>query len=149
MRNGNRHKKGALEGLPLHLIIIIIIAAAVLGVVYVWLNQASEGKAPIKKVEVSPTEISVAAPQEGQPATGEAEIQIWVYDTEGNEVDGFVVTISGAVDHEITKKMNSGDKVSVPVKVPPGESTATVHIRVEKGGGMGSAETTVLVYVQR
>lgn len=148
MRRSGRERSGALEGLPLQLIIIIIIAAAALGVIYVWLNQATEGKATIKKVEVSPTEISVQPGAEGQPATGEVDLTVWVYDTEGNEVDDFVVTISGAVDHEVTRQMDSGESVTVVVKVPPGETTATVHIRVEKGGGMGSAETTALVYVQ-
>lgn len=148
MRRSGREKRGALEGLPLQLIIIIIIAAAALGVIYVWLNQATEGKATIKRVEVSPTEIPVQPGGPGQPATSTVDLTVWVYDTEGNEVDDFVVTVSGAVDTEVTKQMDSGDKVTVVVKVPPGETTATVHIRVEKGGGMGSAETTALVYVE-
>ena len=65
--------------------------------------------------------------------------------TEGDEVDGAVLTFSGSVDEKVVQKVDSGDSVEVTLALAPGEDTGTVVIRAEKGGGMGSCETIVIV----
>ncbi len=131
-----------MEGVPLQLVIVVVIGVATLGILIGWLAMAGETDPVLRKVSVEPETISIEG--DGR-ITKVVNFDVYVYDSEGNEVDGAVLTFSGSVDEKVVQKADSGDTVEVTLALAPGEDTGTVVIKAEKGGGMGSCETTVIV----
>jgi hypothetical protein len=143
MRYLMRDRKGAMEGVPLQLIIVVVIAVAALAILVGWLAMSGDPDPTIKKVTVTPGTVSLTGTGR---LSAEKEFTVFVYDNKDNEVDNVVMTFSGAVDKEVTQVLaKSGDKVKVTVALADGENTQTIKIKAEKGGGMGSKETTVIV----
>lgn len=131
-----------MEGVPLQLVIVVVIGVAALGILIGWLAMAGDTDPVLRKVSVEPETISIEG--DGR-ITKVMNFDVYVYDSEGNEVDGAVLTFSGSVDEKVVQKADSGDTVEVTLALAPGEDTGTVVIKAEKGGGMGSCETTVIV----
>jgi hypothetical protein len=133
-----------MEGIPLQLIIVVVIGVAALGILVGWLALAGDPDPTMKSVDVAPETVKMGTG--AGRLTKQVDFTVFVYDTKGGEVDDVILTFSGAVDTEVTQVLaKSGDKVKVTVSLPDGESSAVVHVRAEKGGGMGSKDTTVVV----
>ena len=135
-------EEGGMEGIPLQLIIVVVVGMAALGILIGWLALAGDTDPTLRRVATEPETITVEG--EGR-AVIEVDVQVYIYDSEGDEVDGVVVTLSGAVDEKIVEKVDSGDSVTVTAALAPGSDTGTIEIKAEKGGGMGSCSTTVIV----
>jgi hypothetical protein len=135
-------EEGGMEGIPLQLIIVVVVGMAALGILIGWLALAGDTDPTLRRVATEPETIKVEG--EGR-AVLEVDVLIYIYDSEGDEVDGAVVTFSGAVDEKVVEKVDSGDSVTVIAALPPGSDTGTIEIKAEKGGGMGSCSTTVIV----
>ncbi len=135
-------EEGGMEGIPLQLIIVVVVGMAALGILIGWLALAGDTDPTLRRVATEPETIKVEG--EGR-AVLEVDVLIYIYDSEGDEVDGAVVTFSGAVDEKIVEKVDSGDMVKVKAALAPGSDTGTIEIKAEKGGGMGSCSTTVIV----
>jgi len=133
---------GGMEGIPLQLIIAVVIGMAALGVLVGWLALAGDADPTLRSIETDMETIGIEG--EGR-LNSTVPVSIFVYDSEGNEVDGVVVTFSGSVDDEIVRKIDSGDQVEIVAVLPSGSDTALINIKAEKGGGMGSCETTIIV----
>jgi hypothetical protein len=133
---------GGMEGVPLQLIIVIVIGVAALGILIGWLAMAGDPDPVIDEVSTDPEDITVKG--DGR-VISDVDVEIYVYDSEGNEVDDVIVTFSGSVDDPVTQKIDSGDKVKVTARLADGVNTGTIHVVAEKGGGMGSKETTIIV----
>ena len=131
-----------MEGVPLQLVIVVVIGVAALGILIGWLAMAGDTDPVLRKVSVEPETISIEG--DGR-ITKLVNFDVYIYDSEGNEVDGAVLTFSGSVDEKVVQKVDSGDSVEVTLALAPGEDTGTVVIKAEKGGGMGSCDTTVIV----
>ena len=131
-----------MEGVPLQLVIVVVIGVAALGILIGWLAMAGDTDPILRKVSVEPETISIEG--DGR-ITRVVNFDVYIYDSEGDEVDGAVLTFSGSVDEKVVQKVDSGGSVEVTLALAPGEDTGTVVIRAEKGGGMGSCETTVIV----
>ena len=131
-----------MEGVPLQLVIVVVIGVAALGILIGWLAMAGDTDPVLRKVSVEPETISMEG--DGR-ITKVVNFDVYIYDSEGNEVDGAVLTFSGSVDEKVVQKVDSGDSVEVTLALAPGEDTGTVVIKAEKGGGMGSCDTTVIV----
>lgn len=142
MKRNGMDTQGGMEGVPLQLVIVIVIGVAALSVLLGWLAMAGDPDPTLKSVEVDPEDVTLEG--DGR-ITGEYEIQIYVYDSEGNEVDGMVVTFSGAVEDEVVEKIDSGDTVTITPRLIDGMNTDTIDVTAEKGGGKGKAETTIIV----
>ncbi|MCK5772219.1 MAG: hypothetical protein KAH57_00375 [Thermoplasmata archaeon] len=142
MRKMRSDDRGGMEGVPLQLVIVVVIGVAALGILIGWLAMAGDTDPVLRKVSVEPETISIEG--DGR-ITKVMNFDVYVYDSEGNEVDGAVLTFSGSVDEKVVQKADSGDTVEVTLALAPGEDTGTVVIKAEKGGGMGSCETTVIV----
>jgi hypothetical protein len=133
---------GGMEGIPLQLIIAVVIGMAALGVLVGWLALAGDADPTLRSVETDLETIEI----EGEGRVNRTvPITVFVYDSEGNEVDGVVVTISGSVDDGVVRKIDSGDQIDIVAVLASGSDTALINIRAEKGGGMGSCETTTIV----
>jgi len=135
-------EKGGMEGVPLQLIIVVVVGMAALAILVGWLAIASDSDPTLRRVTASPDTITVTG--DGR-AELEVEVTVYVYDSEGDEVDGAVVTFSGAVEEKVVQKIDSGDAVKVTAALAPGQETGTIALKAEKGGGMGSCETTMIV----
>jgi hypothetical protein len=49
------------------------------------------------------------------------------------------------VDDKVVEKLDSGDSVTITAALAPGADTGTIEVKAEKGGGMGSCSTTIIV----
>jgi hypothetical protein len=108
-------KRGALEGLPLYLIILVVIAAVVIVILLGWLStlqKASLGSSTVT-VSGSYSDITVsgsAGDASGTPvgagaclitvpggaaASGSDALQVNTYDTHGNALNGVIVGVQG------------------------------------------------------
>jgi hypothetical protein len=135
-------QKGGMEGIPLQLIIAVVIGMAALGVLVGWLALAGDADPTLRSIETDLETIEITG--EGR-VNSTVAVSVFVYDSEGNEVDGVVVTFSGSVDDEVVKKVDSGEIVEIKAVLASGSDTSLINIRAEKGGGMGSCETTIIV----
>ena len=135
-------RNGGIEGFPLQLIIAVVIGMAALGVLIGWLAIAGDTDATLRRVTTDPETVEISGDGRVNLTVG---VTVYVYDSEGNEVDGVIVTFSGSVENKIVRKMDSGDTVDVPAMIPSSMDTALVDITAEKGGGMGCCETTIVV----
>jgi hypothetical protein len=142
MKHIKKSEQGGMEGVPLQLIIVVVVGMAALGILIGWLALAGDTDPTLKRVATEPETIMVEG--EGR-AVNEMEIVVYVYDSEGDEVDGAVITLSGSVDEKIVEKVDSGDIISLTAALGPGMDTGTIDIKAEKGGGMGSCSSTIIV----
>ena len=142
MRKMRSDDRGGMEGVPLQLVIVVVIGVAALGILIGWLAMAGETDPTLRKVSIEPETVSISG--DGR-VTKLVSFEVFIYDSEGDEVDGAVITFSGSVDDRVVQKVDSGDTVDVTVALASGEDTGTVDIRAEKGGGMGSCATTVII----
>ncbi len=130
-----------MEGVPLQLVIVVVIGVAALGILIGWMAMAGDTDPTLRKISVEPETVSLEG--DGR-ITKVVNFDVYIYDSEGDEVDGAVLTFSGSVDEKVVQKVDSGDSVEVTLALAPGEDTGTVTIKAETGGGMGSCETTVI-----
>jgi hypothetical protein len=142
MKGSGITNEGGMEGVPLQLIIVVVIGMAALGILVGWIALAGDSDPTLRRVTANPEIVEVEG--EGR-AVLETMVTVYVYDSEGNEVDGVVVTFSGALDERVTEIVDSGDGVSIMAALAPGQNTGIIEIEAEKGGGMGSCTSTVIV----
>jgi hypothetical protein len=142
MRRIAKDENGGMEGVPLQLIIVVVVGMAALAILVGWLAMAGDTDPTLKRVITDPDTVKVTG---AGRAIAAIQVQVFVYDNEGDEVDGAVVTFTGAVDQKVTQKIESGEKVTITAALAPGEATGTIDVRVEKGGGMGRCSTTIIV----
>lgn len=131
-----------MEGVPLQLIIVIVIGVAALGILVGWLAMAGDPDPVLDDVSTDPQDITIKG--DGR-VTSDVDVEIYVYDSERNEVDDVIVTLSGSVDETVTQKIDSGDRVRITARLADGTNTGKIKVVAEKGGGMGSTETTIIV----
>jgi len=135
-------KNGGIEGVPLQLIIAVVVGMAALGIVIGWLAIAGDTDATLKRMTTDPETVVLTG---SGRLNGTVDITVYVYDSEGNEVDDVILTFSGAVEERTVLKIDSGETVKVVASLPSNADTAVLDIQAEKGGGMGTTDTTLIV----
>ncbi len=132
-----RDDNGAVEGLPLQLIIMVAVAAIVMVIVLGWLAPW-KNKIDIDSLTVTPT------------TTGNNDavtITVTAWDTKGNHLAGAVIEMSGC--NVGTQVLTTGDDgtatFTVTPSIPPG-TTNNINI-VGKFTGTIYAEKTAFVVV--
>lgn len=139
-----RNRKAGIEGMPLMIIIMVVIAVAVLGIVLGWIFLASDSDPMIKKITVEPETVKVASPA--------PTIKIYVWDTDGDKVEGATITITGLnVNTAPVKTAKVGTDVYASItltglSLAPGAQTGTLSVLAEKTG-MGKKTLDVVVSV--
>lgn len=142
MKRPLRGSTGAMEGMPIQLIIVVAVGMAALAILIGWLAFAGDSDATLRRITTDPETIKL---QGDGRISGTVDVTLYIYDSEGNEVDGVVVTFSGSVDSKSIQEVDSGDTVPVEAVLASGEDTATINVLAQKSGGMGSCETTMIV----
>lgn len=141
---------GAIEGLPLYLIIIIVITVVGLGIVLAMLN-AVQPPNYIDKVIVTPDTIEATDPDGDETYTAAHKgVTVKVVDTNGDPVKGAMVRLTGCNVKEGGKtaygKTDSKGEImfsSLSCEVV-GTDTGHIEIEVEKND-MGKKKAVLLV----
>lgn len=148
-KNLCQDKSGGLEGMPLQLLIIVVVAVMALGLIMSWVSSIDEPPKSIKVIDVkidgSHEDIDLSR---GSPG----EIRIMVYDQELKKIDGAVVTLEGCGYDEISASTGSGtfDPGTVVfdggnVELPSGIRTGEIRVTVKKAS-YATKTTSILVY---
>lgn len=137
-----KNRKGGIEGLPLQLMIIIIIATIGLSVIMGWMNSIEPPKT-IGDVCVDSGDIELRASGYGQSTAYRSvneKIQISVFDNEGNPLEGATVVLTGlgiTAGNGGTVHGTTGTNGSVSfygVKVKMTGSVGFINVEVSKAG---------------
>ena len=89
-----RDETGGIEGMPLQLMIVVIVAGLVLAVVLGW-TLSIQGPAVIKSVSANPTTVRMGAVPDDAAATRTLTIYVSAYDGKDQPLKGLVVTLGG------------------------------------------------------
>ena len=138
-RFGPRGHAGAIEGMPLQLLIMAIVAVIVLGIILGWIYILSDTDPMIDRIVVDPDEVHLSG-------TTTPSLTITVLDTDGNNVKGVVIVISGC-NLDIVKELEAGTgSIQLTgIDLPYGRPTGYLSIVAERSG-MGRKTTDVVVF---
>ena len=123
-------KKGALEGLPLYLIILVVVAAVATAAILGWMKTIQKAElGSIKVTDVNGKTIDTI--KSGTTKT----IRVYAYDTNGKPLSGAVVKIVGPNVDEMGKTGSSGymQRKIKPV-LPENERHGQIEITVSYTG---------------
>ena len=133
-----RRKDGSIEGMPLQLLIMIIVAVVVMGVIMGWIYFLSDSDPVIDSIIVEPGEIDITG-------TGPHSVSVTVLDTDGTPVKGVVLAISGCgVDKVEILEEGTGSVELTGIDLPFGRPTGFISIIAQRSG-MGKRTIDVVV----
>lgn len=141
MRKFRTNNSGAIEGLPLQLLIMVIIAAVGIGIVVGWMSFS---KTEVGSVTADPGTIEVTK----AGGTANKTITVTVLDQNNKALKDATVTISGC-GADTAKKTGTDGKVSfditatLPINTNTGE--ITIAASYDSTWGKTTKTTTVLV----
>ena len=131
-----RNKSGAVEGLPLQLIIIVAVAAIVLVIVLGWLAPW-KNKVDLDTLTVTPSTVD---------NNNQITIIVTAWDTKGNHLEGVVIEMSGC--NVGTRVLTTGSNGTASFTVTPSIPSGTANINiVGKFTGTVYTEKTAFVVV--
>jgi hypothetical protein len=132
----SRNKTGAVEGLPLQLIIMVAVAAIVLVIVLGWLAPWQK-KVDLNSLTVTPTTVDNNI---------QTTIIVTAWDTKDNYLEGVVIEISGS--NVGTQVLTTGADGTASFTVTPSIPSGTGNINiVGKFTGTMYTEKTAFVVV--
>lgn len=135
-RRLNWNDNGAVEGLPLQLIIMVAVAAIVLVIVLGWLAPW-QSKVDLDTLTVTPTSVD---------NNEEVTITVTAWDTKGNHLEGAVIEMSGCNVGPLV--LTTGADGTATFTVTPSIPTGTNNINVlGKFTGTVYTERTAFVVV--
>jgi hypothetical protein len=143
---------GSLEGMPLQLLIIVVIAVMALGMIMYWMSSVSEPPQNIKviSVKIDGTEEDIDLGT-GTPR----EIKIVVYDQDLKKIEGAIVTLDGCGYDQVSSKTGTGNFESGSVifdgslvELPPGIKTGEIKVTVKKAS-YAAKTSSILVYFSK
>lgn len=143
--------EGAIEGLPLQLMIVVIVAGIALAVILSW-TVAIQTPAVFAEVRTDPASIPIAGFALDEEAKRTLTITVTALDANDVPIPGVVVTLRGAGVVLVAQDGDDGAmdgtvKFSrTTVRLGPQETTATIFVTVEKSGFATPAETSIVVF---
>ena len=130
------NKNGAIEGLPLQLIIMVVIAGMAIVIILAWL-------APWKnKVDLN----SVSATPGNIPRDTTTSVTLTTWDTKDNKLSGVTVVLDGCGCHA-SGTTNATGVVKLPLKpsLPPGTTSGEITVTATYSGSMSVQKSTIIV----
>ena len=134
-----RDERGAIEGLPLQLMIAVIVAGIALAIILGWVLSIQTPNA-IARVDATPEIVNIQGVPLAQEATKTVTITVRAYDQKGNAIPGIVVSLRGAgvqtagTDAGDGTSDNTATFLNVRVSVPANSLTAKIDVTVEASG---------------
>lgn len=140
-----RADKEGLEGLPLQLLIMAVVAGLALAVVIGWFSGINGTPVKsIKSISIEPSPILTSNPGINVQATKKVDVTVCAFDQGDSKIKGVTVHLSGVgVDKTATDgKNNDADGsedgcvkfTGVQVTLPPGISTSELDVEVSASG---------------
>lgn len=144
-----KDRKGGLEGMPLQLLIIVVIAVMALGMIMYWMSSVSE---PPKSIKVIGVDVDGGGEDIDLSKGTPREIKVSVYDQDQKKIDGAIVTLDGCGFDQISAKTGTGNSESgtakfdgTKVELPPGIRTGEIKVTAKKAN-YSTQTTSILVY---
>jgi hypothetical protein len=138
-RNIRWHEKGALEGLPLYLIILVVIAAVAIVIIISWLGTVEDTE--LDSIEISGTET------DGTLVEGETySITITAKGNNGKNLEGVSVEMVGAGISKTLKTQSDG-KVTftgITPDLPANTFTGEITITAKYTGNIQITKTDTI-----
>ncbi|MFW6375542.1 MAG: hypothetical protein ACOCZJ_00090 [Thermoplasmatota archaeon] len=128
-----RDEGGALEGLPLYLILLVVIAGVSTAIVFGWMQSAESTELDHIKVDVS----------DGYVTSGSSNnVEITAYDRNDDELSGATVTLQGCGVKEIGETDSDGKaEFSVSPSLPENEDFGEITVTVKYTGDVKTEKT--------
>jgi hypothetical protein len=163
-----RRKRGALEGLPLYLIILVVIAAVVIVILLGWLSTLQKASLGSSTVTVAGTYSDITTSDAttthfasgacfitvpgGSAGSGVDALKVDTFDTHGNALNGVIVAVQGGngVDglnvtpnYQETTGTNSWPSgevqfTSITFTMPENTNTGTIQLSLSYSGGIAA-----------
>lgn len=127
-----KERSAALEGMPLYLVILVVVAGIVMGVVVSWLSFAQ--KPQLTDIDVNPVDVMASG--------GTYTISVKAFDQKGNPLEDAHVDISGAGVVGAHAKTDSDGLAEIDVNP---QATGKMTVTVEYSASM-TLQETVYVY---
>ena len=144
-----KDKHAGLEGMPLQLLIIVVIAVMALGMIMSWMSSVNE---PPKSIKVVSVDVDGNGEDIDLSSGDPSDIEVTVYDQDLKKVDGAIVTLDGCGFDSISAKTGASEIESGTasfdgnlVELPPGIKTGEISVTVKKPN-YATKTTTILVY---
>lgn len=133
----NMDDEGALEGLPLYLIILVVVAGIGTAIIAGWMMSAQSTE--LGSMEVV-EEDRIISENSGETIT------IKAYDQDGNPLQGAVVTLegSGVTKSGQTDSEGECDISNVRAELPSNDNFGTIDVEVSYTGDMTTTRTAVI-----
>ena len=135
-----RNEGGGIEGMPLQLMIMVIVAGLTLAVVLGWILSI-QAPAVIKSVTTSPSTIYLGNVPEDQPATKVIALTVTAYDAKNAPLKEIAVALGGAVagprvatDRDDGAVDGTATFPNLAVTLPPGVSVGELSLTIQKAG---------------
>jgi hypothetical protein len=133
--------RGALEGLPLYLIILVVVAAIAIVIIIAWLNSIETPKT-FGTISSDPNQITLTdGDGDGFSSTESGTLTIIVRDSENDRVKGATVTLSGCDVRfsgggtAFAETNENGEAVFIGLHLEVEEGTAdSLTVTVQKSG---------------
>ena len=134
-----RDEEGALEGLPLYLIILVVIAGVSTAIVFGWMQSA-------ESTELD--NISIDAGSDGLVTTASGsndEIVVEAYDQNNDPLSGATVTLEGCSVNKIGETGDDGTvEFTVEPSLPENEDFGEITVTVKYTGDMTTEKSDIV-----
>ncbi len=118
--------KGALEGLPLYLIILVVIAGVATAIIVGWMMSAQSQE--LNSIEVDYSGASITADSNNK-------VTVKAYDQDGNPLKGATVKLQGCNVNEIGETDENGEcEFTVRPSLPENDNFGNIDVTVEYTG---------------
>jgi hypothetical protein len=148
-----RDERGAIEGLPLQLMIAVIVAGIALAIILGWVLSIQTPNA-IARVEATPETVAITGVPSAQPATKTVTITVRAFDQKGNPVGGIIAKLEGAgvskADTDATDGASDGSVTfpNVVVRLAENQLTAKIRVTVEASGFPNAGDEIIVLRQQ-
>lgn len=145
---------GGIEGMPLQLLIMVIVAGVALAIILGWVLSLPPPSV-IRTVSLSHGSVPIpSSPLDLVAKKSVNTFTVTVYGADGAPVTGAVVTLEGALtagrlsraDGDDTKDDGMVSFSNLEFRLPPGASTGVVRVSVFKAGFTAPSPLEILVY---
>lgn len=125
---------GALEGLPLYLIILVVVAGVGTAIIVGWMMSAQSTE--LDSIEVEPVSMD----------TNDRKITVTAYDQKDNPLEGATVTLEGCgiVESGVTGSNGEYSVTTNSPSLPQNENFGTIDVTVRYTGDVTMTKNAVI-----
>ncbi len=129
-----KDKKGALEGLPLYLIILVVIAGVGTVILVGWMMSSQS------------TELDSIAVKDATMRHTWTTNTITAYDQNGNRLEGVTVTLEGCGVNRVGETDSNGEIQfsNLDIELPPNENFGTIQVIARYTGNVETTRTATI-----